>query len=87
MRREPWAFRADRAAMRRVLPLALLVTAVINGLLVLRILLFELTSGWYWLNYVWLAVNALSAYGCWMAGKHLIHQRAQAAEVERSPGA
>jgi hypothetical protein len=73
-------------AVRRVLPIALLATAVINGLLFLWIVSVKVTGG-YWLDYVWIVVNALSAYGCWVAGKHLLQEGAEAVEAASSPRA
>ncbi len=56
--------------MRRVLGLALLASAVANGFLCV----WNLGLGGYWLTYVFSMVQALSAYGCWVAGKYVIER-------------
>jgi hypothetical protein len=56
--------------VRRLLPAALFVAAVINGLLVLWILVSTVPEGSV-IDYALTILNALSAYGCWIAARHL----------------
>jgi hypothetical protein len=56
-----------------VVSVALLVAAVLNGLLVVWILVTTAPNGSA-IDYAAMLLDALSAYGCWVAGRHLRQQ-------------